>query len=119
MRIAYCSTIRSNQPHRRGRPVTAPYSFPRSRTSVASRSGISVGKGPLPTRVVYALVTPATALIGVGPTPRPVQAPPQIEFDDVTYGYVPKSMSCLVPCAPSNKTQSPPSTPPFHTTDSP
>src|SRR6267143_5794694 len=86
MRIAYCSTAKSSQPHRRGRPVTAPYSFPRSRTSVASRSGISVGNGPLPTRVVYAFVTPATALIRVGPTPRPVQAPPEIAFEDVTNG---------------------------------
>ena len=40
-----------NQPQRRGRPVTAPYSPPRSRIFSPSGPLASVGKGPLPTRV--------------------------------------------------------------------
>lgn len=36
----------------------------------------SVGNGPSPTRVWYALTTPKIFLIAVGGIPRPVQAPP-------------------------------------------
>src|SRR6266436_7838939 len=82
--FAYRRTARSSQPQRLGRPVTAPNSLPRSRTSRASRSGISVGKGPPPTRVVYALETPRSCLILVGGTPTPVVAPPEVALDDVT-----------------------------------
>ena len=46
----------------------------------------SVGNGPSPTRVVYALATPSTVSIARGPTPRPVHTPPIVAFDDVTYG---------------------------------
>ena len=42
-----------------------------------------------------------------GATPRPVQMPPATVFDDVTNGYVPWSMSSIVPCAPSNITRLP------------
>src|SRR6202008_3753304 len=87
--VAYFNTARSSQPQRRGRPVTAPNSLPRSRTSRASRSGISVGNGPEPTRVGYALETPRTCLIFVGGTPTPVVAPPEVALEEVTYGYVP------------------------------
>ena len=38
----------------------------------------SVGNGPAPTRVVYALTIPITRSMRVGPTPVPVQAPPAV-----------------------------------------
>ena len=44
--------VRVTQPQRRGRPVVAPYSSPASRSRAASASGISLGNGPCPTRVV-------------------------------------------------------------------
>ena len=74
----------SNQPQRRGRPVVAPYSRPKARRRSPSSPSNSVGKGPLPTRVVYALVTPTTSSIRVGPIPAPVQAPPAVVFEEVT-----------------------------------
>ncbi len=36
--------------------------------------------------------------------PRPVAAPPTPQLDDVTYGYVPKSMSSMRALAPSTMT---------------
>src|SRR5208283_4688439 len=95
------------QPVRRGRPVTAPNSLPFLRSASPISSFNSVGKGPPPTRVQYALVTPITMLIAVGGTPVPVTAPPEVALDEVTKGYVPWSMSSMVPCAPSNMTDSP------------
>lgn len=50
-----------------------------------------MGNGPSPTLVVYALTTPITSPIADGGKPRPVQTPPILQFDDVTYGYVPIS----------------------------
>ena len=50
----------SNQPQRRGRPVTAPNSLPRVRSVSPVASSNSVGNGPEPTRVEYALVMPST-----------------------------------------------------------
>lgn len=50
---------------------------------------ISVGNGPSPTLVVYALTTPITSPIADGGKPRPVQTPPILQLDEVTYGYVP------------------------------
>ena len=44
----------------------------------------SVGNGPSPTLVVYALATPITRSIKVGPTPAPIHAPPDIGLEDVT-----------------------------------
>src|ERR1035441_3901335 len=98
----------SSQPHRLGRPVTAPYSLPRALRWSPTASLISVGNGPSPTRVTYALVTEITVPIFVGPTPVPVAAPPAVAEDEVTNGYVPWSMSSIVPCAPSNITLPPP-----------
>ena len=49
-------------------------------------SNSSVGNGPEPTRVVYALRMPSTVVIRVGPMPEPTAAPPAVGFDDVTYG---------------------------------
>lgn len=53
----------------------------------------SDGKGPSPTRVVYALTTPITSPITLGGKPRPVKTPPIEQLLLVTYGYVPKSIS--------------------------
>jgi hypothetical protein len=74
----------SNQPQRRGRPVVAPYSFPSSRSRSAILGGSSEGNGPWPTRVAYALATPMTSVILVGPMPTPVQAPPATALEEVT-----------------------------------
>ena len=45
------SATMSIQPQRRGRPVEAPYSWPRSRMPCPTSSSSSVGNGPPPTRV--------------------------------------------------------------------
>jgi len=63
-----------------------PVFLPRSRIICPSSSKSSVGKGPPPTRVAYALETPTTALIFVGPTPDPVHTPPAVVFEEVTNG---------------------------------
>ena len=44
----------------------------------------SVGKGPSPTRVEYAFNTPMTLSMRIGLRPRPVQAPPALDDDEVT-----------------------------------
>src|SRR5690606_18282554 len=64
----------------------------------------SVGNGPEPTRVQYALKIPITLPIFVGATPKPVQVPAVTVLEEVTNGYVPKSTSNIVPCAPSANT---------------
>ena len=64
----------------------------------------SVGNGPPPTRVVYALITPIVFPMRLGGIPRPVQTPPMVVEDEVTYGYVPKSMSSINAFAPSTRT---------------
>ena len=84
-----------------------PNSLPRSSIRCPSASSSSVGNGPSPTRVTYAFVTPSTRSIRVGPIPVPVQAAPAVGLDDVTKGYVPWSMSSIVPWAPSNSTRFP------------
>src|SRR5690625_7886193 len=66
-------------------------------------SSSSVGNGPSPTRVVYALETPTTWSIFVGRTPDPIVTPPATGLEDVTNGYVPWSISSRKRCAPSNK----------------
>src|SRR5215475_12421076 len=80
------SAGRSSQPHRRGRPVVAPYSPPALRSRSPASPCSSVGNGPAPTRVAYAFVIPTTASIAVGPIPALWQAPAAIVDDDVTYG---------------------------------
>ena len=102
-RTACRTSNASNQPHLRGRPVVAPNSFPSDCRIFPSSSNSSVGKGPFPTRVVYALTIPSTPVIQVGPIPEPTHAFPDKVLDDVTNGYVPWSTSKKVPCAPSNK----------------
>jgi len=61
----------------------------------------SVGNGPSPTLVVYALATPIMVYTLSGLSPRPVDRPPTDVLDEVTYGYVPKSISNKVALAPS------------------
>src|SRR5437773_730093 len=85
-RTAYRTNNASYQPQRRARPVVAPNSFPWHCNTEPVSSLNSDGNGPLPTRVVYALATPRTPSITVGPMPVPVQAPPAAELDDVTKG---------------------------------
>ena len=87
--LARRKIVASNQPQRLGLPVVAPYSWPSSLMRSPSSSKSSVGKGPFPTRVVYALVTPMTSSMRVGQIPVPVQAPPAVVLEDVTNGYVP------------------------------
>ena len=83
--LTACSTSSaSNQPQRLGRPVVAPNSEPMRRSSSPSWSNSSVGNGPSPTRVVYALAMPMVRSIRVGPTPPPVVAPAAVGFDEVT-----------------------------------
>src|SRR5579871_2691292 len=98
------SATRSIQPHLRGLPVVAPNSLPIFLSSSPVASSSSVGNGPLPTRVQYALLTPITSLICCGATPKPLQTPADIVFDEVTHGKVPKSISSILPCAPSAST---------------
>ncbi len=77
-RTAWRNMTASNQPGRRRRPLLVPYSWPTltkwspSRISAAStpsrdlppmassEMASSVGNGPVPTRVTYALATPIT-----------------------------------------------------------
>ena len=66
-------------------------------------SNNSVGNGPAPTRVQYALKIPNTSPILFGAMPKPVHAPAQTVFEEVTKGYEPKSTSSSDPCAPSHR----------------
>jgi hypothetical protein len=66
-----------------------------------------VGKGPAPTRVVYAFTTPIVQFTCFGAIPSPVKTPPMVVLEDVTYGNVPKSMSSSAALAPSMRTRSP------------
>ena len=63
-----------------------PNSWPISHIAPPTSSKSSVGNGPSPTRVVYALATPMTWSMRVGPTPAPVQAAPAIVLLLVTKG---------------------------------
>src|SRR5882757_2385747 len=85
-RVAYRAITASNQPQRRSRPVVTPRSWPLVRSATPSASNSSVGNGPAPTRVVYALRIPIEREIFVGPMPEPAHAPPEVGFDDVTNG---------------------------------
>src|SRR5438067_3458030 len=105
-RTAYRPTTASNQPHRRARPVVTPNSAPTFDRWAPFSSNSSVGNGPAPTRVVYALITPITREIRVGGMPDPTHAPPAVGFEDVTKGYVPWSTSSNVAWAPSSSTVS-------------
>src|SRR5438128_1907575 len=85
----YRAATASNQPTRRGRPVTVPYSRPvlRIRSPMPSGpSSNSVGNGPRPTRVEYALTTPTTRDNFRAGTPDPDQMPDGRLCELVTYG---------------------------------
>ena len=71
---------------RRGRPVVVPNSKPRERRNSPDSSKSSVGNGPAPTRVVYAITMPITRVMRPGPIPEPVEAPPAVELLEVTNG---------------------------------
>src|ERR671917_1436250 len=79
----YLTATRSNHPHLLGLPVVLPYSLPVRRmiSPVSSRS--SVGKGPSPTLVVYALVTPITRSSALGGMSAPTHAPPAYGLEEV------------------------------------
>ena len=79
----------SSHPQRRGRPVVAPNSLPRAARCRPASSCSSVGNGPAPTRVAYALATPSTYPISRGPSPLPAAAAPAVVLDEVTNGKVP------------------------------
>ena len=66
--------------------MTVPNSPPLRRNISPVASCNSEGNGPAPTRVQYALATPTTRPIAVGPRPRPVHAPPAIVCELVTNG---------------------------------
>ena len=85
----------SNQPHRRGRPVVVPYSLPVWRRCSPAASVSSVGKGPSPTRVVYALMMAATRSMRVGGMPEPVHAPPEVADDENPHAW-PRSCTATV-----------------------
>src|SRR5665647_3755356 len=80
---------RSSHPHLLALPVVTPNSKPFSRIHSPVSFSSSVGNGPFPTLVVYALATPTALVIIVGPIPAPVHTPPAIVFDEVTKGYEP------------------------------
>src|SRR6266542_3660095 len=107
IRAAYRAITASNQPQRRGRPVVVPNSAPASRRRSPLTSSNSVGNGPSPTRVVYALTIAITPVMRVGGIPLPVHAPPAVAFDEVTNGYVPWSTSSWVACPASRTTVRP------------
>ena len=100
----YFNATRSIHPQRRLRPVTEPNSCPNVHILSPVSSNNSDGNGPAPTRVQYALKIPYTSPIRLGATPSPVHAPAQTVLEEVTNGYEPKSMSSIVPCAPSQRT---------------
>ena len=69
-----------------GPPVVAPNSWPAARRASPVSSCSSVGNGPEPTRVQYALKMPMTSPMRVGATPSPVQAPAAVVVELVTKG---------------------------------
>src|SRR2546425_3641650 len=88
-RTAYRPTTASNQPQRRARPGVVPNSAPTFDRCAPFSSNSSVGNGPEPTRVVYALITPITWEMRVGGIPEPTQAPPAGGVDEGTKRDVP------------------------------
>ena len=66
--------------------MTVPYSRPIRRIRSPIALSCSVGNGPPPTRVVYALTTPIQrSMCRVG-TPEPAAIPAALLFELVTYG---------------------------------
>src|SRR5699024_12391199 len=94
----------SYQPQRRVRPVLTPTSPPVVWRYSHHLSKSSVGNGPAPTRVVYALIMPSEWVMRVGPMPEPTDAPPAVGLEEVTNGQVPWSTSSIVAWPPSMST---------------
>src|SRR5512141_889299 len=82
--MLYAAATASNQPHRRGRPVVVPYSWPRSRMYRPISLSCSVGNGPAPTRVVYAFTTPMYLSTIRAGTPQPEGRPSELQLELVT-----------------------------------
>ena len=82
--IAYLSDTRSIHPTLLALPVVAPNSCPTLAICFPVSLNNSVGNGPLPTRVVYALKIPKTSFILFGAIPKPVQAPAAVVVEEVT-----------------------------------
>jgi hypothetical protein len=85
-KTAFFRATRSNHPHLLGLPVVAPNSCPLSASIFALSSNSSVKKGPSPTLVAYAFEIPTILSINFGPTPIPVETPPAVVLEEVTYG---------------------------------
>ncbi len=66
--------------------MVVPYSLPVLSRCAPASSNSSVGNGPDPTRVVYALVTPITREMRPGGMPVPTHAPAVVGLDEVTNG---------------------------------
>ncbi len=81
---AYFKATRSSHPHLLALPVVAPTSLPEDCSFAPSSSNNSVGKGPLPTLVTYALNIPIICSNLFPGIPRPVLIPPAVQFEDVT-----------------------------------
>ena len=75
---------KSSHPVLLGLPVVAPNSPPTCLIFSPKSLSNSVGKGPLPTLVVYAFATPIRFSNAVGGTPAPAQTPPVEGDDEVT-----------------------------------
>ena len=84
--IEYLRAGKSSHPHLLGLPVVEPNSFPFLPILLPSSSNSSVGKGPAPTLVQYALKIPNTSPIFFGEIPNPIQAPAVVVLEDVTNG---------------------------------
>ena len=75
----------SNHPHLRSLPVTVPFSWPTEARCLPTLSlTSSVGNGPSPTLVVYALTIPKTVLTLFAETPEPIDAAGAKVFEEVT-----------------------------------
>ena len=84
--IEYFIAGKSSHPQRLGLPVVAPNSCPSFLKFAPVSSNSSVGKGPQPTLVQYALKIPNISPMSLGETPKPTHAPALIVLDEVTKG---------------------------------
>lgn len=80
MVVVCFATTRSSHPQRRGLLVVVPYSCPCFCKCSPFWSVSSVGSGPSPTLVVYALRMPIVLLMCCGGMPDPIDAPPELTW---------------------------------------
>ena len=83
----YRRATKSNHPVLLGLPVVAPNSFPCFRNHSPSSPKSSVGNGPEPTRVQYALKIPYTLPICLGAIPNPLQTPESVQRNSLALYY--------------------------------